>query len=324
MAVSPLPGAVTPRRNPRVICLVLLAGAGSVACLIGAAVPLSPDAPVLLTLVAGLLAGLTAIALWLGGDRLPAAGFQVVVAAGTGLVSAIDATAATGAGVVLTSFGYLCLALYAAQFFPRPALYAHLVLIMVGFGSALLINGTPGGLKVWVFVGSVVWGTALMLASLVEQLRQQAVTDPLTGLLNREGFALMAARELAMAQRSGMPFSIALIDLDDFKKVNDQRGHAEGDRVLAAVTRVWAGRLRGYDVLARQGGDEFVILMPQTDEVAATATMTRLKADPTPITWSVGLAVWQAGETIEACLARADRNLYGSKTSRSSQSSPTG
>lgn len=248
------PTAWNPRRDGRISTFAILSAASCVACALSALFPFSPAAPVQLDLVAALWSGLAAVTVWRFGSRLPGFAFHVGAAVGTVLISAIIANAATGAGVVITSFGYLCIALYAAHFFPRAALYAHLVLISAAFGAALLLNRMPAGRFEWIFVVAVVWGTALVLANLVDKLRRLAVTDPLTGLLNREGFQLMAGREVAMARRTGEPFTIALIDLDDFKQVNDRRGHAEGDRVLATVTGVWQRRLRAYDVLARQGG----------------------------------------------------------------------
>jgi diguanylate cyclase (GGDEF)-like protein len=105
------------------------------------------------------------------------------------------------------------------------------------------------------------------LQRVLADLREQAMTDPLTGLYNRRYFSDALARELSRAKRSGAPVSVMLMDLDFFKKVNDTWGHAAGDEVLKAVGALIRRNMRGSDIAARQGGEEFAVLMPQTSAV---------------------------------------------------------
>ena len=105
---------------------------------------------------------------------------------------------------------------------------------------------------------------------------ERALTDPLTGLKNRRAFRDAALADLERARRAGQPFTIALLDLDDFKQVNDTLGHATGDEVLVAVSGVLRRRLRSLDIVARLGGDEFALVLPQTAAPEAATALRHL------------------------------------------------
>jgi two-component system, cell cycle response regulator len=156
-----------------------------------------------------------------------------------------------------------------------------------------------------------------------ERLAAQALTDDLTGLANRRGGAHELERTVALATRHGHALALARVDVDHFKEINDTLGHQAGDRVLAEVARRLAGAVRGGDKLARWGGDEFVVVLPDTDRVGALRAAERLRAAvaETPVaveggeahvTISVGWAHW-SGDTPDDLLARADRSLYQAK-----------
>jgi diguanylate cyclase (GGDEF)-like protein len=155
------------------------------------------------------------------------------------------------------------------------------------------------------------------------RLAEQAMTDELTGLANRRHGESQLEREIALAVRKGHDLGLVRVDIDHFKTINDEHGHHAGDRVLTEVARRLAGAVRGGDLLARWGGDEFVAILPATDRAGVLRAAERLRAAvddsavgveevATPVTVSVGWAHWM-GDTAGDLLARADRALYMAK-----------
>jgi len=286
---------------------------GGTACLMAVVFPVSPLEPVRTDLAIGVAACLLGGGLWMAGGRLRPVALQASMWLGVAMVSAIVASARTSGGVMLTAFAYPWMAVYTAHFFSRRAILAQALLISLGFGLGLLLDGLPHMAIDWVIVTCTVWSTGFVLGRLSENLRHQADTDQLTGLLNRNGFHSAATRERAIAERTGTPLTVAVLDLDGFKQINDSQGHAAGDRLLSELGRRWRERLRAGDILGRHGGDEFVLLLPVTSRAEAGAVLAHLRVDELDVGWSVGLSEWHPGEELAACVARADRDLYGVK-----------
>lgn len=143
--------------------------------------------------------------------------------------------------------------------------------------------------------------------------RMLAETDPLTGIANRRNFL---ERLETLAEDPGQRFALLMLDLDDFKRINDEYGHLRGDDVLAQVARLLHDNIRETDRVARYGGEEFIILMPDTSLAKATALADRLRAmvfEATPASVSIGCAVREHGETAGAVLKRADDLLLSAK-----------
>jgi two-component system cell cycle response regulator len=169
-------------------------------------------------------------------------------------------------------------------------------------------------------------GGALRMATLVEHSRSMATTDPLTGLLNRRAFMEQGSREVLRSTRYNDMLSVILLDVDHFKQVNDQRGHAGGDAVLTALAQLLSASVRACDVVARWGGEEFVIALPSTPIEGAIEVAERLRRqvaalkvlDPAgelvPVTASFGVAALTAPEALEALIDRADRAMYSAKS----------
>jgi diguanylate cyclase len=281
-------------------------------CLLAVLVPFSAFAPDGLLAAMGILDLVGALVLWLLRRRITEAVLQVLIVIAVIATSVFVALAKTYAGAVVGAFPYVWITLYVALFFSRRAVALHTTFVVACFGIALVIGGMDHIASGWIIVSITVAVTALALSSVSAQLRRQAVTDPLTGLLNREGLATAAEREIALADRTGLPLTVAVLDLDDFKAINDHDGHSAGDRVLAETATTWRTGLRRSDVLARSGGDEFVILLPATSAGDAEQLLRRLRRI-TSVGWSSGMVTWTAGETFDACLIRADRELYRAK-----------
>jgi diguanylate cyclase (GGDEF)-like protein len=155
-------------------------------------------------------------------------------------------------------------------------------------------------------------------------LEKIAETDPLTGLLNRRRMSERLSEEHARASGGGKPFSVVIADVDHFKKINDTHGHAAGDRVLRAVAQLLTEGLRGRDAAARWGGEEFLMLLPETTLEGARDVADRLRASAEQrlrelselerhVTLTFGVAVFAPGVSVEACLKSADEALYAGK-----------
>ena len=153
------------------------------------------------------------------------------------------------------------------------------------------------------------------------QLRLLATHDPLTTVLNARAFASQLAQELGRNRRYGRPLALIYLDLDDFKKVNDAHGHATGDAVLRLVADAMRSAVRQADVVGRLGGDEFGVLMPETDGTLAHAVATRLAAGirtvfrGTPsVTASIGVVAVSGTEAgSDELLRKADQAMYEAK-----------
>ncbi|WP_239151489.1 GGDEF domain-containing protein [Virgisporangium aurantiacum] len=146
------------------------------------------------------------------------------------------------------------------------------------------------------------------------QLRELARTDALTGLSNRRDWTTHLPHATELARRSGEPMTVVMIDLDHFKRFNDEFGHPAGDRLLKSAAAAWQEQIRAVDKLARYGGEEFILLLPGAPLGEAVETVERLRAvTPLGQTFSAGAAEWTGEETSDELVARADRALYAAK-----------
>ncbi|HBH40105.1 MAG TPA: GGDEF domain-containing protein [Curvibacter sp.] len=162
------------------------------------------------------------------------------------------------------------------------------------------------------------------LEASLAQIRQLATQDELTGLVNRRHMGELLAAEQARQGRSGQIMTLVLLDLDHFKRINDSYGHQAGDTALRAFAAAVQPSLRGSDVLARWGGEEFLLMLPATAPDEALRCVERMRAglagvtlaDIAPgvrLTFSAGLAACEAGQPIDTVIERADQALYRAK-----------
>ncbi|WP_167854891.1 sensor domain-containing diguanylate cyclase [Mangrovimicrobium sediminis] len=156
------------------------------------------------------------------------------------------------------------------------------------------------------------------------QLVQMARVDHLTGVLNRRGFTEEAEEEVARMQRTGTGFSIVLTDVDFFKRFNDRHGHECGDHVLRRVADILKLRTRDIDQIGRWGGEEFILLLPETDAEGAAVLAEKLRiaveenvfefrGEQLSLTMTFGVAAFRLGDNLDTCIARADTALYHGK-----------
>ena len=205
----------------------------------------------------------------------------VAVLSGIVLVGVMDHL--TGADVHVTSLYFIPLALAGWRLGRTEAVAASLFSSIVWF-VALYTAGSPHGLNVWIanlFTQSTAFlAVSIIVSMLAESLRREREsnrTDYLTGLKNRRAFMELATLSLSLCRRHGRPVSLAFIDLDNFKGVNDKLGHAQGDALLHTCGNLIRECLRTSDVAARFGGDEFAVFLPETDAASASALLERIR-----------------------------------------------
>lgn len=169
-------------------------------------------------------------------------------------------------------------------------------------------------------------GGPIRMTGLVEESRLQASIDPLTGLMNRRAFQQLIEGELSRCERYDYSLSLILLDLDDFKLVNDRRGHGAGDLVLTKIGATLRDALRKSDCGVRWGGEEFVLALPSTDLAGACSVAERLRGEiehlevfdaageRLPVTASIGVASRRPGESFELLVGRADHAMYAAKS----------
>jgi diguanylate cyclase (GGDEF)-like protein/putative nucleotidyltransferase with HDIG domain len=282
---------------------------------------------------------LSAVILVALGERTPRWLIKVTPFAGTVLIS--GALLATGDSTSAYMLFYLWIGIYAFYFLPRhPAAllgafailnYAATIVGLrlmdgnVDSGSAIngdihdfvLITGTL------IVAGVFIFTLRDRVGRLITRLTDAASTDPLTGLLNRRGFHHAAETELERSRRGHRPFSLLLGDCDFFKLVNDRFGHQAGDEALQGIGRLLDHNKRRIDTAARIGGEEFAMVLPETDQHEAYILAERLRSrmrdvqgsEPVSLTMSFGVASYPVhGVSVDSLMRAADEALYAAKT----------
>jgi diguanylate cyclase (GGDEF)-like protein len=292
--------------------LSLLYAVGAALCAVGALVPVSDRSPVaLLWALAGLGAAVS-VALWLSRERSEPWVLHAAVLLASAALGLLTWRAATSVGIVGLGPAMVSVGVFSGHFFSRRAARVHVGLMLVLTTVGALAAAPTGFLPLWLTAVATVVVLTEVQSRISGDVYRAAATDPLTGLANRRAWQAAADRGLAYAHRSDEPFTVVLIDLDDFKAVNDQAGHRAGDALLQELAGAWSAQLRLSDLLGRYGGDEFVLSLPGTDAARTEDLLTRLRAAH-PAAWSAGTATARPGDTLADLLVRADGDLYRDK-----------
>lgn len=191
-------------------------------------------------------------------------------------------------------------------------------------------------LPMTLITGAVIFSLTVALEQARSRAHALSMTDSLTGLSNRRHFLQGVQRELHLAQRHQLPMALLILDVDHFKRINDLHGHSMGDQVLIEISQCCAQALRTTDLLARWGGEEFVVLLPNTHrdhahhlaervrEAVAGLAQLRVQSEVVRVTVSVGVACADAGQTatLDVLVQTADRALYEAKRGGRNQVAP--
>ena len=246
------------------------------------------------------------------GYLLPRLCYHVAVAGGTGLISALILLGNGGQASVALAVLYIYVILDAAFFFALPGLLGQITLMAGAAAYSMHAVRLPPSALV------LVVGVSLVAAAVVAWLARAAnlaEEDPLTRLANRRSFDRHLEEQLGRTQHEHSSLALILLDLDNFKLVNDSAGHLVGDQLLLGCAERWRAVLEEDQLLSRYGGDEFAVILPghSLGRAADIADLLREQA-PHAVTISAGVAAWSEGDTASVLLGRADVALYEAKS----------
>lgn len=262
------------------------------------------------------VAAATALGLWIWRTRVPL--WLLIVQAPYAALLLAAGVWAGGPDASLTfPLFYVLVVLYGTFFLRGGAAAGLVVFCSLTFAVAVIAAGDPQWPTRVVTVFGVSVTVGLFAGLMVKRFHERAVRDPLTGLINRRMWESLAQQELNRAQRSKYPVSIMIIDLDRFKKINDEYGHLHGDDVLKRTADTLRRVLRDADAPCRWGGDEFAVLLSECDLEQAGIVVGRLRDElgESP-GFSIGTATWRRGLSLTGLFHEADQSLYASKASR--------
>jgi diguanylate cyclase (GGDEF)-like protein len=256
----------------------------------------------------------TAGTAWLLRDRRWSALVALVI--GVLVCGVLIAVCRTAAGVVTTGLGMVCAGQAAALLGGRTLLRRVLELVLVVLGIAMVVSPVEFRAMTWLVIAATTVVSSGIVAWLAARLRLVATTDDLTGALTRAAFEERVADLLVRSRRRGEQLAVVCLDVDDFKGINDSRGHLAGDDALVGLVDVWREALEHGEAIGRIGGDEFAVVLTGDDAAARWTTLARDRMPEDAPSWSHGVADAGPQDTVRDLLGRADDAMYASRGRR--------
>ena len=308
VAAATIGGATSVDQVGAISLIALFASGGALGLFIGLWPPAGVDPAYSLT--SGVAALLIAAAFWHQRRRVRTATLHVAATVG---ITCVVYGAYIGAGTFTGSaapyfFGWM--ALFAFGVFRVRSASLYVTACAVAYAAVLVSRQVPDAAAHWVLVTGTMIASGVVVGVLRHRLNQLAMRDPLTRLPNRQCLDAALNAVAADVRRHERPAVVGVLDLNDFKAVNDEHGHERGDQLLVAFADALRGQLRRDDVVLRHGGDEFVMVLPRTDMTGAHAMLERLSL---PARCAIGLTPVHSCDSPAALLRRADAQLYRAK-----------
>lgn len=302
------------QRVSRARLLALLYALGGLLCLLVVVIRRNPQARYALLTTVGVIGVVIAALLLICAARVPTAVLSIGVAAYSLLIGFLAAVAVTAVGVLGLAPAMIGTAMYNGYFATRRALALQVGIAVAAFCVGAKLSGTSPLLMGIVPAVIVAVAGSITLYRLTDRLRRSGSTDSLTGAINRTWLMRILERELSGGRPH--PLSVVLLDLDHFKSVNDEHGHLAGDALLASVARALAAEIGEEGLLGRFGGDEFLVLLPNTPADRVAPIRRRLELAH-PVRWTAGSTTSRPGDDLPSLLGRADADLITAKRRRS-------
>src|SRR5882724_10117582 len=269
-------------------------------------------------LAAFLVLGIDALAIYLKkSPPIPLILLLVPIAVGTAVSLKVQ-------GFFGALWAYPTVLLFTFGLSPRMAYIGSILLLLIISALVYHYIGLAYTIRFFVTLTLTIILANIVLSIIVDlhrRLLDQAIVDPLTGIFNRRHMERCMSDAIERKRRNSGPASLLLIDVDSFKRINDEFGHAKGDSVLKGIVSLVANRSRKLDLLFRIGGEEFMLLLPDTQEAAAALVAEQLRAsvaespllDDRQLTVSIGVGELQPGESLDSWMKHADDALYAAK-----------
>lgn len=302
------------RTAARAMALLWLVGGATVLLL--TFVPHPPALRTEVFVLIGVVALAIGLAVHLARSWLPSWVYPWLLLLGTGAIALLVGAGGSATVAVSLSFAYAWVVMYALVFLRPIVAAAEIAVAVLAYGAVFVARGSFGAGRLTAVEPTVLAAVIATIGAVVLLLahaRRVSELDPLTGVTNRRGLDRVLDQATGQSAEPPEPFTVAVLDVDHFKDINDERGHQAGDRVLTELVARWSRCLRQGDTLARVGGDEFVVLLPGCAPADAETVLERLRHAAEGITCSVGCTELRLGDSGSRLIARADLALYEAK-----------